>query len=412
MHPRTLLTGILLLLTLSIYGKSPSFRQLEEKVYRLNNALKYKESQALLLPLLQREGLSADDKYHAAVLLSYTYKRVYDYEATLRFLETARQFAKKTAKKEAYLALIQGQEAFVYFDINQYQKADSVMRILAKADFRYIDLENKSKLVMQQGYLLFLGKDYPAAEATYDRAIGWMQTADPCDLPMIYVKKMQLYAATNRMDLLKNALRQSEQSADSCGIMKYHIYANEELLKIYKSRNDVAGIAKTSRIVDSLNGIYARAEQVAALHSQKETLLLGDKDRQVKQEQRNGSYLIGGLVAALLVVLGLLAGLFFYRRRQRAMEQEFVQMKAELERYLALSKTVAPATKSFLKKPAFSGLSDRQRDILALVAAGLSNKAIADKLSVSENTVKYHIKNVYIVLQIKDRRDLLLNMGK
>jgi len=94
------------------------------------------------------------------------------------------------------------------------------------------------------------------------------------------------------------------------------------------------------------------------------------------------------------------------------MELEFVQMKAELERYLALSKTVAPATKSFLKKPAFSGLSDRQRDILALVAAGLSNKAIADKLSVSENTVKYHIKNVYIVLQIKDRRDLLLNMGK
>ncbi len=412
MHARTLLTGILLLLTLSTSGQSPSFQQLEEKVYQLNNALKYKESQALLLPLLQRENISAEDKYQAALLLSNTYKRVYDYQATLRFLETARQFAQQTAKKEAYLAMIQAQEAFVYFDIHQYRKADSVMRMLAKTGFRHIDLENKSKLVMQQGYLLFMDKDYPAAEATYNRAIGWMQTADPCALPMIYVKKMQLYAAMNRMDLLKNALRQSEQFADSCGIMKYNIYAHEELLTIYKSRNDIAGIAKTSRIVDSLNGLYARAEQVAALHSQKETLLLGDKDSQIKREQRNGSYLIGGLVAALLVVLGLLAGLFFYRRRQRAMELEFVQMKAELDRYLALNKAVAPATKSFLNKPAFSVLSDRQREVVALMATGLSNKAIADKLFISENTVKYHIKNVYLLLEIKDRKDLLLNLGE
>lgn len=50
-------------------------------------------------------------------------------------------------------------------------------------------------------------------------------------------------------------------------------------------------------------------------------------------------------------------------------------------------------------------LSDRQREILALVAAGLSNPAIADELHLSRKAVEYHLTQVYAQLGLLDDRD-------
>ncbi len=50
-----------------------------------------------------------------------------------------------------------------------------------------------------------------------------------------------------------------------------------------------------------------------------------------------------------------------------------------------------------------SGISKREYDVLELMASGLSNKEIADKLFISENTVKTHISNIYIKLDSKRR---------
>jgi DNA-binding NarL/FixJ family response regulator len=48
-------------------------------------------------------------------------------------------------------------------------------------------------------------------------------------------------------------------------------------------------------------------------------------------------------------------------------------------------------------------LSDREVDVLQLVAAGRSNKRIADELSISEETVKSHMKKILGKLSAKDR---------
>ena len=49
------------------------------------------------------------------------------------------------------------------------------------------------------------------------------------------------------------------------------------------------------------------------------------------------------------------------------------------------------------------GLTNREKEILELIAKGLNNKEISDILFISENTVKYHIKNIYIKLNVKNR---------
>lgn len=45
-------------------------------------------------------------------------------------------------------------------------------------------------------------------------------------------------------------------------------------------------------------------------------------------------------------------------------------------------------------------LSDRQREILALVAAGLSNAAIAQRLHMSAKSIEYHLTQIYAQLQV------------
>lgn len=50
-----------------------------------------------------------------------------------------------------------------------------------------------------------------------------------------------------------------------------------------------------------------------------------------------------------------------------------------------------------------AGLTQRESEVLALLVAGLSNKAIAGKLVISEDTVKTHIRGLYRKLEVQDR---------
>lgn len=52
---------------------------------------------------------------------------------------------------------------------------------------------------------------------------------------------------------------------------------------------------------------------------------------------------------------------------------------------------------------AFPNLTDREREVLALLAQGLDNQAIANRLVISVKTVRNHLSNIYNKLQVADR---------
>lgn len=53
-------------------------------------------------------------------------------------------------------------------------------------------------------------------------------------------------------------------------------------------------------------------------------------------------------------------------------------------------------------------LSKRECDVAMLVCEGISNKLIADRLYISEKTVKTHISNILSKLEVKDRMQIMM----
>lgn len=56
-----------------------------------------------------------------------------------------------------------------------------------------------------------------------------------------------------------------------------------------------------------------------------------------------------------------------------------------------------------LGKSPLDVLTTRERELLAALANGWSNMQIAARIGISENTVKYHLKNLYDKLEVKNR---------
>ncbi len=48
-------------------------------------------------------------------------------------------------------------------------------------------------------------------------------------------------------------------------------------------------------------------------------------------------------------------------------------------------------------------ITDRETEVLALISEGLSNKEISKRLGISENTVKFHLNNLYRKLEVSNR---------
>ena len=91
---------------------------------------------------------------------------------------------------------------------------------------------------------------------------------------------------------------------------------------------------------------------------------------------------------------------------------EFLEMLGGLEHgEAAITRTTAArlfegfADLSRPRSEPLDSLTQRETEILRLVVEGLSNKAIAQALSVSENTVKYHMKNILQKLGVQNRTE-------
>ena len=56
-------------------------------------------------------------------------------------------------------------------------------------------------------------------------------------------------------------------------------------------------------------------------------------------------------------------------------------------------------------------LSDRELDVFMLLLEGHTNKEIGEKLFVSINTIKFHLHNIYVKLDVDNRTDAIKSVS-
>ncbi len=89
-----------------------------------------------------------------------------------------------------------------------------------------------------------------------------------------------------------------------------------------------------------------------------------------------------GIIAFMFTTLGIWVGFRLTRKKMVVTNAAFAVNEAESQRL---------------------GISRREREVLELIAHGLSNQEIADQLFVSLNTVKTHTSNLFVKLEVSRR---------
>ena len=106
----------------------------------------------------------------------------------------------------------------------------------------------------------------------------------------------------------------------------------------------------------------------------------------------------GGLIALFFASVGIWLGLKLTKKKEMVVVKEVpVEVKIEVP---------APTREPFALDQAHLrqlGITARELEILQLIAGGLSNREIAEKLFVSENTVKTHSSHLLDKLSAKRR---------
>ena len=113
------------------------------------------------------------------------------------------------------------------------------------------------------------------------------------------------------------------------------------------------------------------------------------------------------LVCALAITYAMLLAYFYLQRQTRLRRRHEVLIEEER---LILPTQAAPGESRRENVEKIAGeyfLTAREADVLLLLAKGYSQRGIAGKLDVSDNTVRTHMRNLYRKLQIHSRQDAI-----
>jgi DNA-binding CsgD family transcriptional regulator len=112
----------------------------------------------------------------------------------------------------------------------------------------------------------------------------------------------------------------------------------------------------------------------------------------------------GAIVAIIFVVFGIWLGIKLTKPREKIILREVLIPPTP--------EPAAPATFTLNQVQLDAlGITPRELEILSLIAQGLSNREIADRLFVSENTVKTHCSRAFDKLGAR-RRTQAVQLGK
>ena len=391
---------LILLFSMSYsFGQSNKIKKLENQVKTFNDALQYEKSISLLSDIITDDETISYDKYYAYLLKSYTYKRLFNYNQTLYNLDLALAEGLKSDRVEEVKNTIEAEKCFVYFDSNDYKKAEASIIHLRKLKFEHLSISTKSWIIMQEGYIKMRQKDYQKADELLNEAFKIVEANSPEDLPNLYGKMIELYNKMGLFDKRDVAFKEGLALTKKYNKIKYEMYLYEVMRNLLLDNNDYKNAFYTQKKYDSISKYYNAIDTNGKVELS-EKKLEGENRKLKEQNEKYFNYILYGVIVSLLLLL--LFGVRLYQTsvaKRVLVERENTRIHNEIEQ---LTKTFNVKGNAALDLSNYN-LTERQNEIIELIRSGSTNKEIATKLFISENTVKYHLKVIYELLDVVHR---------
>ena len=274
------------------------------------------------------------------------------------------------------------------------------MHKIALENYKSLSTIDMAYLIMQQGYVSFLKKNYVDSEKKYKQSIALMRKSNSCDLPVVHGKQIELLGKIGKLYEAEKIYEESMKIAESCKILKYQMYVTDEYKKVLIRLKNPKTILYTQKY-DSLNARFDRDHKLSLMYIENI-----EHEQKSKKTLQNNDF-IKSIIYGLSVILFLIIIYIITKKNKKTnlekqkIEEELVKMKEQLSQYLQVEQFNSNEQKNFYHEK----LTERQIELISYLEKGYSNKEIADKMFITEATVKYHIKNIYEILELKNRKE-------
>jgi len=399
---KNLIISILLLFSTFIYSQKKPIESLQEKIIQYNHSERYDLSIKLLRDFITDKKTSADDKYNAYIIKSNIYKNLFKYQHALKNLEAAFQEGKRGSNPEIVSQEIKAEKAFIFFEMQHFDKAKLLMNELAHSGYKNLNSRYLLFLYTQEGYFLLKNKDYTTSEQKLKEAIKIAQNNYPEEQPIINGKQIELYNTINEEQKRDSVYQVGIGIARKYKNIKYEFYLNEVIKNVFSSNNDPKKAFYYQKKCDSLFALYNSNDNSSKVEILEQEIKSENYNNQLEKKQKIQIFLI--LLSILLIIIVLLLIKLYKRNKQKniIIEKENQRIQEEIEHLKALANTRIDHQKELSS----FNLTERQLEIIKLTQRGKNNKEISAELFISENTVKYHLKTIYTILEIKHRNEL------
>lgn len=234
------------------------------------------------------------------------------------------------------------------------------------------------------------------------------------------MKALEISKETGYLEMKKIAyqlLSESVQSSDPKTALEYYKRFNEisdSLLNkdLHRQINELA-IQYESEKKEAQIELLAADKKIAVAENERKNAVIA----------KNESLQIILIVAiALLIVLAYFIIRYYKSKKEAAEERsrkQFEQYQREVDklrnsiknRVDKTSRIEVGISQSELNRYLLNPLTERELEVLYLIADGLSNKIIAEKLFVSVNTIKTHLLRIYEKLDVRNRTQATVKAG-
>lgn len=301
---------------------STQIKKLQKVLTKAYKSQKYELGGAYIDSVLSLKILEPEEEIYFRINYSSIHKALFNYNGCLKQLHLANEINENFLKNETYRNDIKVQRAFAYFDIQQYDTSYVLMQQLLLT-INTMHPSKQALIYMQLGYIDFLKKKYIQADSFYQKSVQKFIEGHYCNQPLIYSKQMELYAAQNQWDKVKQLKEKALGISKECNILKYELLTWEVQKKIALKYQLYEEYFQADTIFENMTYEYDAHNRQADLAQIQADNVLRVKQLEIEAVEKREKIILKASVIGIILLL-LLSFLLFllFQNRQKLSKNE------------------------------------------------------------------------------------------